>query len=295
MMSDELGTQGHPLVSILTPSYNQAAWLGENLRSVACQTYPRIEHVVMDGGSTDGSVALLEEAGEPIVWRSEADEGQADAINKAFAASSGEIIGWINSDDAYFDCRVIADVVACFEAQPDVDVLYGHCAQTTADGAIIQLLWAPPHRSELLRCADVISQPATFIRRRALSDPMLDQSFHFTMDYELWLRLEAAGAGFARIDRITAIDRHQPDRKSSNILDVHASDMARLAERYETRFGPEFESVRTSFYLRQRLWGALLVSRVRPPLAFEHPSDFKRGLLRRQLLTRRSRWPAQFR
>ena len=94
-----------PLVSILTPSFNQAAWLGDNLRSVACQTYPDIEHVVMDGGSTDGSVDILRAAGDSIVWRSEPDRGQSDAINKAFSLSHGEIIGWINSDDAYFDCR----------------------------------------------------------------------------------------------------------------------------------------------------------------------------------------------
>lgn len=295
MMTADLGSQGYPLVSILTPSFNQAAWLGENLRSVACQTYPRIEHVVMDGGSSDGSVELLRAAGESVVWRSEPDGGQADAINKAFAASSGEIIGWINSDDAYFDCRVIADVVAHFEAHPEVDVVYGHCAQTTADGAIIQLLWSPSFDGALLRTVDFISQPSAFIRRRALTKSMLDESFHFTMDYELWLRLESAGARFARVNRVTAIDRHQPDRKSSNILDVHASDMARLAERYETRFGPEWNVVRTRFYLRQRIGGALLIPQVTPPLAFAHPADFKSGLLRRQLLTRRSRWPAEYR
>jgi len=285
----------HPLVSILTPSYNQAAWLGDNLRSVACQTYPRIEHIVMDGGSTDGSVEILEAAGDAVTWRSEADEGQSQAINKAFTASSGEIIGWINSDDAYFDCRVIEDVVAHFEAHPEVDVVYGHGAQTTAEGALIQILWAPPFSGELLRTTNVISQPATFVRRRVLSEPMLDESFHFTMDYELWLRLEAAGARFARIPRVTAIDRHQADRKSSTILDVHESDRQRLAERYDTRFGPEWERVRMRFYLRQRVAGALLIPRMRPPLAFKHPSDLRRGSLRRQLFTRRSRWPEEYR
>ncbi|MBE0417863.1 MAG: glycosyltransferase [Coriobacteriia bacterium] len=271
------------------------AWLSDNLRSVACQTYPHIEHVVMDGGSTDGSVEILEAAGDSVIWRSESDEGQSHAINKAFQVSSGEIIGWINSDDAYFDCRVIEDVVAYFEAHPATDVVYGHCAQTTADGMMIQILWAAPFSGELLRTVDIISQPGVFIRRRVLSDPMLDESFHFTMDYELWLRLEAAGARFARIPRIVAIDRHQSERKSSTILDVHAADMKRLAERYDMRFGPEWERARTLFYLQQRISGALLIPKARPPLAFTHPPDFKRGLLRRQLLTRRSRWAEEYR
>jgi len=284
-----------PLVSILTPSYNQAQWLQDNLRSVACQTYPRIEHVVMDGGSTDGSVSVLEAAGTGVRWRSEPDHGQAHAINKAYAASTGDIIGWINSDDAYFDCRVIEDVVAYFRAHPRVDVAYGHCVQTASDGRVIQILWAPRFSAELLRTTDVISQPAAFIRRRALGDAMLDESFHFTMDYELWLRLEADGACFARIDRVTAIDRHQPERKSSNILHVHDADRVRLAGLYETRFGPEGERSRSRFYLRQRISGALLISRVRPPLAFTHSKDLTRGLLRRQLFQRRSRWPAEYR
>jgi len=284
-----------PLVSILTPSYNQAQWLPDNLRSVACQTYPRIEHIVMDGGSTDGSVNILEAAEDAVTWRCEPDHGQAHAINKAFATSTGGIIGWINSDDAYFDCRVVEDVVAYFRAHPEVDVVYGHCAQTTSAGKVIQLLWAPPFSSERLRTTDVISQPAAFIRRRALGDAMLDESFHFTMDYELWLRLDAAGANFARIDRVTAIDRHQAERKSSNILDVHDADRARLAQRYDTRFGPEGKWARTRFYLRQRVSGALLIPRVRPPLAFTHPNDLTHGLLRRQLFRRRSQWPEEFR
>jgi len=290
-----MSEQQQPLVSILTPSYNQAAWLGDNLRPVACQTYPHIEHIVMDGGSTDGSVGILETAGDAVIWRSEPDEGQAHAINKAFTSSSGEIIGWINSDDAYFDCQVIEDVVAYFEAHSEVDVVYGHCAQTTAGGGIIQILWAPPYSGEMLRTVNLISQPTAFMRRRVLSEPMLDESFHFTMDYELWLRLEASGVLFARIPRITAIDRHQADRKSSNILDVHAADTERLAERYDTRLGPEWDRERTRFYLTQRVAGALLIPSVRPPLAFTHPRDLKRGLIRRQLLTRRSRWAEEYR
>jgi hypothetical protein len=265
-----------PRVSILTPSFNQAEWLAENLRSVALQTYADIEHVVMDGGSTDGSVELLEEA-EGITWRSEPDNGQADAINKAFALSTGDIIGWINSDDAYVDGRVVADIVAFFEKHPGVDVAYGHCLQTAADGAVIQVLWAPRFDARLLGIVDFISQP------------VLDESFHFTLDYELWLRLASRGAVFARIPRILAVDRHQPERKSLTMLDIHAADSKRLSAMYGAAPAP------TRFYLRQRVCGALLIPSIPAQLALSAPTDPLAGLWRRQLFSRKSTWPEEYR
>lgn len=284
-----------PLVSILTPSLNQGPWLADNLHSVACQTYPRIEHIVMDGGSTDGSIELLAATGQGVTWSSEPDEGQAHAINKAFARASGEIIGWINSDDAYFTPDVIEDVVAYFSARPEVDVLCGHCVQTTADGRIIQVLWTPPSPARLLRTVNVISQPATFMRREVLGDTLLDETFHFAMDYELWLRLYFAKARFARLDRVLAIDRQQPMRKSSTVLDVHARDMQAIAKRYDTWLGPKWEATRTRYYLWRRVAGVAQLPRIRPPFAFGAPEDIKRGLLARQLLTRQSRWPEEMR
>lgn len=291
-----------PLVSVLTPSFNQAAWLGDNLHSVACQTYPEVEHVVMDGGSNDGSVEILEraardaaESARAFIWRSEPDRGQSDAINKAFAASSGEIIGWLNSDDGFIDCRVVEDVVAFFAAHPEVDVAYGHALQTTAEGRAIQVLWTPRFDADLLKAVDIITQPAAFMRRSALSDPMLNERFHFGMDFELWLRLEHQGRRFERIDRFVAIDRHQPERKSSTSKDVYRENLRMLAELYDMHLGPEWERVRTRYYLTQRLAGALLIPRIPNDLAFTAPADMKRGLLRRQLLQRKRDWPEEYR
>jgi len=283
------------LVSILTPSFNQASWLADNLHSVACQTYPRIEHVVMDGGSTDGSLTLLETAQSPVRWRSEPDEGQSHAINKAFAESSGEIIGWLNSDDAYFDCRVVEDVVAFFSANPQVDVVYGHALKTTESGAFIQVLWAPPFDHNLLKAVDFITQPAAFMRRSALAEPMLDETYHFAMDYELWIRLAEKGCGFARLNRLVAIDRHQADRKSSTIKDVYERNLEMLAETYDMRFGAEYERSRSAFYIKQRLLGALQIPLLRGSYAFSAPAKAKAGLLRRQVLSRKSTWPQEYR
>ncbi|MGH7485372.1 MAG: glycosyltransferase, partial [bacterium] len=150
-------------VSILTPSYNQARWLPDNLRSVAEQSYPAIEHIVVDGGSTDGSVQTLAAAAPTVLWESGPDEGQSDAINKAFARSTGDIVGWLNSDDAYFGPTVVEEAVALFAADPSIAVVYGHAILVNGSGLILQVLWAPPFDRSLLRLHDFIIQPAAFI------------------------------------------------------------------------------------------------------------------------------------
>jgi glycosyltransferase involved in cell wall biosynthesis len=280
-----------PLVSILTPSFNQAPWLPDNLASVACQTYPRIEHIVMDGGSTDGSVGVLVAAGDSVTWRSEPDEGQSDAINKAFSASRGEIVGWINSDDAYFDCRVVADVVACFEAHPEADVVYGHCAQIDGEGTIIWLNWVPPFSRRILRITNFIGQPVAFIRRRALFEPMLDVTYHFAMDYELWLRLDNEGRRFRRINRITAVDRYQPNRKSETIGHVLHSDFERLADSHGRGYPRGKRLLSWGFYTWRRAMGALLIPRIPRTLAFTETQTSRWSILRRQLFSWNKAWP----
>ena len=283
-------------VSVLTPSMNQASWLAENLRSVAGQTYGRIEHIVMDGGSTDGTVEILKAVGDGVRWKSEPDTGQSNAINKAFRESTGDIIGWLNSDDAYFDFNVVEDVVAYFSAHPEVDVVFGHCVQITGDGHIIQVLWTPKYDPNLMKAVNAFMQPSTFIRRSALTEPMLDETFHFAMDYELWLRLEAAGRSFRRLDRITSIDRQQRERKSLTIKDVNDSDLQRLSAMYGLRLAEEHNRTRSRYYVNQRIMGALHIPGIRrSELAWRAPVDFKRGLWCRQLVQRRVDWPEEYR
>jgi glycosyltransferase involved in cell wall biosynthesis len=287
-------TSAAPLVSILTPSLNQAAWLPDNLRSVACQTYPHIEHIVMDGGSTDGSVAVLEAAGDSIVWRSEPDSGQSNAINKAFAASHGEIIGWINSDDAYFDCRVVEDVVAYFSAHPEADVVYGHAAQIAEDGTIIWMIWVPWFMRRVLRIVNFIGQPVAFIRRSALSEPMLDETYHFAMDYELWLRLDREGRRFRRMSRIVAVDRQQPSRKGETMADVLHSDIARLAETHGRGYPPGKRLLSWGFYTWRRFMGTFLIPRIPGALAFTTTRTSRWDIFRRQALSWNKRWPRDY-
>jgi glycosyltransferase involved in cell wall biosynthesis len=222
-----------PVVSVLTPSYNQARWLPDNLRSVEAQTYSPIEHVVVDGGSNDGSVSLLQNRSrDGLIWVSEVDDGQSDAINRAFAKSSGEILGWLNSDDAYFSSDVVARAVEVFERHPNVGVVYGHAALANGDGMVLHVLWTPSFAATVLRAYNLICQPTVFVRRSVIGRPYLvDPAFDYSMDRELLLHL-ARRTQFFRLNRIVAIDRHHMQRKSLTRPDLAAHDRELIGQRY---------------------------------------------------------------
>ena len=217
-----------PLVSILTPSFNQARWLADSLASVAAQDYALVEHVIQDGASDDGSAEIVRREGGPNVrWESAPDSGQSEALNRAFGRSRGEIIGWLNSDDAFFTRDAISAAVAVFNRNPGADVVYGHAALVNTDGLILQVTWTPRMWKRLLRVHNFLIQPAVFVRRTALGDVIVDSRFQSMMDRELWLRL-ADRATFVRVNRILSIDRHQLDRKTSTRPDLYRVDQQLL-------------------------------------------------------------------
>jgi glycosyltransferase involved in cell wall biosynthesis len=249
-------------VSVLTPSFNQAQWLGDAIESVRTQTHPNIEHVVSDGGSTDGTLKLLSEAERPhFVWESGPDNGQSDAINKAFARSSGDIIGWLNSDDAYFTRDVVARAVEIFDAKPAVGVVYGHAARVDADGNVLYVLWVPRGAPQLLaRGYNPVRQPAVFVRRSALGRHMLvDPDFDFMMDRELWLHLSQR-TRFHRLNRILAVDRHHALRKSWARRDLRDADRELLEERYAIPIGAPPKLLRQGIALALRVGGLMKVT-----------------------------------
>ncbi len=282
---------GPPLVSILTPSYNQGRFLPDCLRSVKEQTYPKIEHIVMDGGSTDETLMVLRGSDGPVQWESRPDSGQANALNRAFKASSGEIIGWVNSDDAYYSPDVVAKVVEKFSANPDIDVVYGHAALVNADGLILQLIWVPPFSVWLMQFVTVIIQPTAFIRRSALNQRFLDETYDYSMDRELWLRL-AKTSKFARLPSILAIDRHHPGRKGETMREVALNESARLHDLYGCRAdngGIGGKLLRVS----ARSWGATLIPESRRgPFAFSAQSDGILKVAARQVAMPRRWMPA---
>lgn len=279
-----------PLVSVLTPSFNQGAFIGDTLASVQAQTYQNVEHIVMDGGSTDQTLERLRSAGPKVKWSSEPDEGQTDALNKAFALSTGEIIGWLNSDDAYYDVKAIESVVEYFSAHPNVDVVYGHAARIDASGRVFRILWVPRFSYRHLRWQSFIVQPAAFVRRRAIEDHFLDASFHFAMDWELWLRL-AQERRFARIDRVIAVDRVHEDRKILTWLPVLRADTEVLAERFGVHVPKQWPWIHRYHFLTGRIASVLPILLQNDPLAFSGEQDSKAALVKRAIWSRASSWP----
>lgn len=281
-----------PLVSVLTPSLNQARWLRHNLDSVAAQRYQRIEQVVMDGGSTDGSLEILARARHNVRWSSQPDRGQSHALNKALAKSRGEIIGWINSDDAYFNGEAVDYAVELFTRHPAVDVVYGHTALVNRDGLVLQAIWAPPFSRRLLRFHNFITQPSVFIRRSALRPSFLNEDFHSYMDKELWLRLAATGHRFLRANRVLAIDRHYPERKGIARVDLLTADGLKLQQSYKLSNGAWHRWLVKPLKVGFRFPGAGIVARIHGgPLAFNGDWDEKWRLLGRQIGARRSSMP----
>lgn len=182
------------LVSIVTPSYNQARYLEATIQSVLAQDYARIEYIVVDGDSTDGSVELIKKYQSHLAyWVSEKDHGQADAINKGLARASGEILAWLNSDDYYLPSTISA-AVKIFEENPEVVMLYGDMLAVDEHGQTINLLKYRQLSLEDLLCFQIIGQPAVFFRRAAYEKTGgLDAAFHFLLDQHLWIRLAQQG------------------------------------------------------------------------------------------------------
>ncbi|MGQ9832428.1 MAG: glycosyltransferase family 2 protein [Candidatus Villigracilaceae bacterium] len=183
-----------PLVSVVTPSFNQAAYLEQTLRSVLEQDYADIEYIVIDGSSTDGSVELIKKyASRLSYWVSEKDSGQAEAINKGMQRAHGEIVAWLNSDDYYLPGAVSAAVKA-FEQDREALLVYSNILAVDADGQIINHLTYRPLTLQDLLCFEIIGQPAVFMRRAAFEQTGgLDPSYHFLLDHHLWIRIAAQG------------------------------------------------------------------------------------------------------
>jgi glycosyltransferase involved in cell wall biosynthesis len=210
-------------VSVVTPSFNQGQFILRTLESVATQTGAAIEHVVFDGSSTDDTVEVLKRFGNGVRWVSEKDKGQTDAVNKGIRATDGEIIGWLNSDDVYYP-GAIARVVAFFESQPDVDVVYGKADHIDLSDQAFEAYPTEPWDIARMRDTCIICQPAAFFRRRVVAQHgLLDESRHFCMDYEYWLRLAKAGVKFAYLEEKLAGSRLYAENKTlGSRLKVHA-------------------------------------------------------------------------
>jgi glycosyltransferase involved in cell wall biosynthesis len=203
-----------PLVSIITPSFNQAAFLEQTIRSVLEQDYPNIEYMIADGGSTDGSAEIIKRYSDRLAWWvSEKDKGQGGGINKGFARAKGEFIAWVNSDD-YYQPGAISAAVAALQAHPEAAFVYGDVQVVDKDGKILNNLhyknWTLPD----LMTFHILGQPAVFMRRSALEKAgYLDPNYHFMLDHQLWLRLGLQG-GMQYIPQLWAGAHYHEDCKN---------------------------------------------------------------------------------
>ncbi len=182
-----------PLVSIITPSFNQARYLEATIQSVLTQDYPRIEYIIIDGGSTDGSVEIIKRYEDKLAWWvSKKDKGQTDAINKGFARAKGDILAWINSDDTY-NPRAVGQAVKYLVEHSEVGMVYADCDFIDEKGRVIGTFNAAQTDYRKLRQGYVhIPQQTMFFRAKYWKEfGPLDPSFYFAMDYDLWTRIAA--------------------------------------------------------------------------------------------------------
>ncbi|HJR79475.1 MAG TPA: glycosyltransferase family 2 protein [Anaerolineales bacterium] len=182
-----------PLVSIVTPSFNQARYLEATIQSVLSQDYPRIEYIIVDGGSNDGTVDLIKKYESKLSWWvSEEDQGQTDAINKGFAQARGEILAWINSDDTY-EPGAVSAAVRYLREHPEAGMVYGDCNFINEHGGVIGKFGSAQTSYRLLRRGYAHIPQQTMFFRADLWRKVgpLDPTFYFAMDYDLWTRIAA--------------------------------------------------------------------------------------------------------
>jgi glycosyltransferase involved in cell wall biosynthesis len=216
-----------PLVSIVTPSYNQGRFLRRTIESVLQQDYPELEYIVIDGGSTDESVAVLRSYGQRFTWVSERDGGQADAINKGLARARGAILAYLNSDDV-LRAGAVSAVVRHFEQQPDWDLVYGNADFIDVDDRVLGPYPTAPYSFARLLEDCCICQPAAFWRRRiAERVGPFDAELHYALDYDYWMRLDRAGGRLVHVPEVLAASRQYPETKTQSCrLDVYREILA---------------------------------------------------------------------
>lgn len=225
----------NPLVSIITPSFNQGRFIEETIKSVLSQDYPYIEYIVIDGGSTDGSIEILKKYEDRLAWISEPDHGQADAVNKGFSRAKGAILGWLNSDDTYTPGAVSA-AAEHFLQHPEIVMVYGDAHFIDETGNAAEKYPSEPFRLKRLAETCFLSQPAVFIRTEVFRKiGLLDISLQTCMDYEYWIRIGESYPGTAIAylkGKFLANARSHRESKSARLREIHYTEVMETAKKY---------------------------------------------------------------
>ncbi|MDY0092705.1 MAG: glycosyltransferase family 2 protein [Candidatus Vecturithrix sp.] len=251
-----------PVVSIVTPSLNQAAFLERTMQSVLTQNYPKLEYIVIDGGSQDDTNRILTDYTDQVTYvDSRKDRGQAHALNRGFRYASGEILAWLNADDLLLP-GAIAHIVQFFLDHPEIDVVYGYriCIDE-ADREIGRWI-LPSHDPAILPWANYIPQETLFWRRKIWEQVggYVNESYQFALDWELLLRFQKSDAIFACIPRFLGAFRVHPAQKTSRIADIGQQEAARL---HASAHGRPVEWLEVRYhvrkYLRRTAWQYLML------------------------------------
>jgi glycosyltransferase involved in cell wall biosynthesis len=225
--------------AVVIPNLNQSQFLGTALESLRYQAVP-FELAIMDGGSTDNFSEVVEKYSDIITYlRSERDEGQAAAIREGKDIISGDIVAWLNADDYYFPCA-LEKVAACFEEDPELDVVYGDAVHVSPDGCFLSYFCGIQEFNEKdLTRSCYICQPACFVRRSAYeSVGGIDPTLQYTMDWDLWCRLSSSGAKFKYIHELLAAVRCYPETKTLSNNWLRYKEIWRIERKYGHRLLP---------------------------------------------------------
>lgn len=231
-----LNNSRNPLVSIITPSFNQGNFIKDTILSVKNQDYPTLEHIIIDGGSADQTINILKkyEDSYNMKWISEPDEGQTDAILKGLELSKGNIATWLNSDDLYVYKDSISSVVKAFNNWPEVKIIYGHAIKINSENKIMRIKVVPEFSYERLKHYDFIIQPSCFWRNEIHREQKLNLSLNYSMDYEYWLRL-GKDYKWRRIKKIISADRNYPGRKIISYREESSKETRRLRKEFNVK------------------------------------------------------------
>ena len=227
--------QKNPRVSIITPSYNQARFIEQTIQSVLNQDYPDLEYIIVDGASTDDSVEIIKKyAGCLAYWLSEPDSGQSEAVNKGWQRATGEIIGWLNSDDLLMP-GAVSRMVKAFQETPEMSVIYGDVISIDQEGQIFNIMRFDQWNLDDLMTFKIISQPGAFMRADVLRQSgYLDRQMHFLMDTHLWLKM-AQFAPIRYLPGVVAAARYHPGAKNVAAGARYGQDAYKIVEWMKTQ------------------------------------------------------------
>ncbi len=215
-----------PWISIVTPSFNQAHFIEDTIKSVLQQDYSKLEYIIQDGNSQDNTSKIVKKYSNYLQFNSEPDRGQSNAINKGFANTTGEIMAWLNSDDLLLPGTLFY-VAEYFNHHPEVDVIYGHRIIINEHNQEIGRWVLPAHDNHMLQWADYVPQETMFWRRKLWEQVggYVDESFKFAIDWDLILRFHKINAIFRRLPRFLGAFRVYKQQKTQSSITVGEKEM----------------------------------------------------------------------